>query len=330
MISRHNISNKQQKSLIALRDNNDLIVKPADKGSAIVIWPRELYLIEAYKQLNNNLLYKLITTDPLPQLITDINQFVKTIHNKQLIDYTTFKFLYIDKPTRKPTLYLLPIIHKPDVPGRPIISGCGGPTVRLSEYNDFYLKPLMNNIDSYVKDSTDFLKRIFKLNNIPNNNNILLTIDVKSLYTNIPTDDGISASINLLKEHYASHNINLHVIRDTLELVLNNNYFEFNGQYYLQTHRTAMGSPIAPSYAKIFMAALETEMLLNAPNEFIPLEWIRYIDDIFALWPHGLEFLMGFLHHINHFHPTIKFDYEYSDKSILSRHDYLLQRQTPT
>ena len=221
--SRRNISNEQQKSLVALRDNNDLIVKPADKGGAIVIWPRESYLMEAYK-LNNNLHYKLITTDPFPQLITDINQFVKTIHNKQFIDYTTFKFLYIDKPTRKPTLYLLPKIHKPDVPGRPIISGCGGPTVRLSEYNDFYLKPLMNNINSYVKDSTDFLKRIFRLNNnIPTNNNILVTIDVKSLYTNIPNEEGISASINLLKEHYASHNINLDVIHDTLELVLNNN-----------------------------------------------------------------------------------------------------------
>ena len=75
----------------------------------------------------------------------------------------------------------------------------------------------MNNINSYVKDSTDFLKRIFRLNNnIPTNNNILVTIDVKSLYTNIPNEEGISASINLLKEHNASHNINLDVIHDTI------------------------------------------------------------------------------------------------------------------
>ena len=53
-----------------------------------------------------------------------------------------------------------------------------------------------------------------------------------------------------------------------------------------------MGTPMVPSYANIFMAALETEMLLNAPNGFIPLEWIGYIDDIFAVWPHGLESLM--------------------------------------
>ena len=51
-----------------------------------MIWPRESYLIEVYKQLINNLHYKLITTDPFPQLITDINQFVKTIHNNKPID----------------------------------------------------------------------------------------------------------------------------------------------------------------------------------------------------------------------------------------------------
>ena len=76
----------KKEALVFLRENNDLIVKPADKGGAIVIWPRESYLMEAYKQLNNNLHHKLITTDQFPQLITDIKQFVKTIYNKQFID----------------------------------------------------------------------------------------------------------------------------------------------------------------------------------------------------------------------------------------------------
>ena len=64
----------------------------------------------------------------------------------------------------------------------------------------------------------------------------------------------------------------------------------FKGQYYLQTHRTTLGTPVVRSYANTFMAPLETEIFLNAHNGFIPLiEWIRYIDDIFAIWPHRLE-----------------------------------------
>ena len=50
-----------------------------------------------------------------------------------------------------------------------------------------------------------------------------------------------------------------------------------------------MGSPIAPTYANIFMAMLERKLLQKAPNNLIPIEWIRFIDDIFAIWTHGIE-----------------------------------------
>ena len=76
-------------------------------------------------------------------------------------------------------------------------------------------------------------------------------------------------------------------MQQILTLILYNNYFEFNNQYYLQTHGTAIGSPMAPSYANLFMGELEQHILQNAPGGLIPLEWIRFIDDIFAIWPHG-------------------------------------------
>ena len=77
-----------------------------------------------------------------------------------------------------------------------------------------------------------------------------------------------------------------------------------------------MGSPMAPTYANIFMAILERKLLNEAPQGLIPIEWIRFIDDIFAIWTHGIEKLQKFLSYINNFHPTIKFDYTYSYKSV--------------
>ena len=108
----------------------------------------------------------------------------------------------------------------------------------------------------------------------------------------------------------------INLMQQILTLILYNNYFEFNNQYYLQTHGTAMVSPMAPSYANLFMGELEQHMLQNAPGGLIPLEWIRFIDDIFAIWPHGTDRLVEFLTYINTSHPTIKFEYEYSHKSV--------------
>ena len=53
-----------------------------------------------------------------------------------------------------------------------------------------------------------------------------------------------------------------------------------------------MGFPMAPSYANLFMGELEQYILQDAPGGLIPLEWIRSIHDIFAIWPHGTDRLM--------------------------------------
>ena len=95
-----------------------------------------------------------------------------------------------------------------------------GPTARLSEYANHFLKPLMNHIKSYVKDSTNFLQGIISLNDKLPDNIILLTIDVKSLYTNITNDEGIKASMEVLKKHNTQNYGDINVIRQTLKLIL--------------------------------------------------------------------------------------------------------------
>ena len=104
---------------------------------------------------------------------------------------------------------------------------------------------------------------------------------------------------------------------DILSLILSKNIFTFSNEHFLQIHGTAMGSPaMAPTYANIFMAILERKLLNEAPQGLIPIEWIRFIDDMFAIWTHGIEKLQKFITYINNFHPTIKFDYTYSYKSV--------------
>ena len=96
--------------------------------------------------------------------------------------------------------YLLPKIHKrlSDIPGRPVISNCGTPTEKASEFVDFHLKPIMQNGWSCIRDSNDFIKEIKNLKNRPSkpSNSILVTADVVDLYPSIPH----GSSLNAIKE----------------------------------------------------------------------------------------------------------------------------------
>ena len=96
------------------------------------------------------------------------------------------------KATNLVKMYLLPKIHKRlyDVPGRPVISNCGTPTEKVSEFLDNQPKPPMREGMSYIKDSNDFMHKIRDLKDMPNNA-LLVTADVVGLYPSIPHDAGV-------------------------------------------------------------------------------------------------------------------------------------------
>ena len=79
----------------------------------------------------------------------------------------------------------------------------------------------------------------------------LVSLDVRSLYTNIPHKEGIEAVKQKLKKSKPS--INIKVILTFLKLILTLNNFVFNGINYLQKKGCTMGTKCAPSYANIFM-----------------------------------------------------------------------------
>ena len=68
-----------------------------------------------------------------------------------------------------------------------------------------------------------------------------------------------------------------------------------------------MGTRMAPSYANIFMGDLERTILDKVDKR--PNIWWRYIDDVFAIWPHGEECLVEF-RQINNLHSKIEFTAE--------------------
>ena len=110
------------------------------------------------------------------------------------------------------------------------------------------------------------------------------SIDVSSLYTNIPHEEGIQNVLHFLTNHEECYKhpeqSNPEILGELMNLVLKNNVFEFNDQFYLQKQGTAMGTKMAPAYANLFMGKLEEHLLHLAQNHIHT--WKRFIDEIFS------------------------------------------------
>ena len=184
-------------------------------------------------------------------------------------------YLVTEQP-RTPQLYLLPKINKKTcpVPGRPIVSANESLTERISAFGDNFLSPIVKTGHSYIRDTGDFILKLQGINNLMGNE-ILLTIDVSALYTNIPNDEDTMAVLRTLRTTIPSDTqpSNLSLV----ELSLNN--FQFDGKNYLQISGTAMGTRVAPSHANIFMSNFEEKYVYT--YDLQPGAWYRYIDDIF-------------------------------------------------
>ncbi len=299
--------------------NQKYVIKPADKGGAIVIWSTTDYEKEALSQLNDNKYYEYVpanSTTVISTQTTKITKYVKDLFKFGDIDYKTLQYLLPPTPPRTPIFYLLPKIHKPGNPGRPIISGCDSPTDRLSSFINSHIKPLCSSLPSYIKDTNNFLQTIFNIHTPLPPNTIIATIDVKSLYTNILHNEAINAILEALDTTHGRMWPLRKVIHQFLEYILKENYFAFKDKLYLQKHGTAMSTKMAPSFANIFMGALEQSLLSSTPNHLVPLLWKRFIDDIFLIWTHGEQSFHSFVQHLNSFHPTIKFEVTHSTKSV--------------
>ena len=211
-----------------------------------------------------------------------VKQLITDLYNGDHIDDMTKKWLcQTPNPPRIPEFYTLTKIHKPSPVGRPIVSGCDGPTEKLSSFVDKLLQPIAQQQKSYLKDTTDFVNFI-ENTKVPAEV-ILVSMDVTSLYTNIPQEEGIDTVCRAYEIFYRNEPpIPTQLLKRALRLILQENSFQFNGKNCLQTHGTAMGTKMAVAFSNIFMNKVEMEIL--SQSLFKPLVWKRYIDDIFLLW----------------------------------------------
>ena len=99
----------ERDALHSLMSDDQLIIKPAYKGSAVVVWSKHDYLVEAKSQLENIKVYEKWSSNSLQKVNTET--LLRDMLNRKKIDEKIIDSLLIKRP-RLGTFYLLPKIHK--------------------------------------------------------------------------------------------------------------------------------------------------------------------------------------------------------------------------
>jgi len=302
-----NLLKAERSALRELKSNKSLVIKKADKGAAVVLLDRQDYCKEAQRQLLNKIHYKSIEAPIFPKYCKKYNSILQEMFLEGLITKKEWNYLVADPKAKERTFYLLPKIHKDKSkwidnipPGRPIVSDINSESYRIACFIDFHLTPFSTSHPSYVKNTFHFLERLRETCIGPKD--LLISLDVDSLYTNIDSEFGLSAIQDAFKTN--PNRIHKHILQ-LLKLCLEGNDFSFDGQYFLQIHGTAMGRVFAPKYADIVMAAFERTALAKCDKK--PSLYLRYLDDIFIIWPHPRQEFDTFFNIFNSQHERIKF-----------------------
>ena len=124
---------------------------------------------------------------------------------------------------------------------------------------------IVKSLPSYIKDSNHALE-IFRTFNFSGENKIIFTMDITSLYTVIPNNEGLHALKYFLKQHLIQKPRSETLLR-LAELVLTFNCFSFRDNYYKQMNGVAMGTKMGPSYANLFVGCIKIIFSLITTDE---------------------------------------------------------------
>ena len=338
--NKSNLTKDQWNSILKLQNNKDIIIKEADKGGSVVIMNTTHYCKMIFDNLNDKKTYKEVANKCDKKVMTRIADFTKkykdVLTKKEASYLTNFNF-------KTSNFYGLPKIHKSkliseaigvqndeyievlepiDLKVRPIVAGPMCPTRPLSALIDILLKPFVTHINSYIRENLDFLKKCSRVNN---ENTILVTFDVTSLYTNIPHDYGLQAIAYWIELYPDSLNLRFSkdFVLEGIKIILENNNCFFNNKYYNQIKGTAMGTIFAPTYATLTIGYFEIKFDQicelkwgKDTRDFIYKNWSRFLEDCETPLDKTKVKPEELLETLNSIHRNIQFTMEYSDVAI--------------
>lgn len=313
------IKNVRQKDRIAnnyrdakrfLKENNNLLVLNSDKGNNTVILEKTEYETKMSELVNDAQTYSKLPRDPTSKIQTKNNALIKKLQENNILDNDTSKSLKIYNAIC-PKIYGLPKIHKENRPLRPIVSCINSPTYKLSKYLNCILKSLIPTFKFNVKNSFEVADRL--KNTVLPENYTLVSLDVKSLFTNIPKDLVIHIINSSWPNIESVTPIEQQTFVELITFLFDSSYFSYKSNFYKQEFGVPMGDPISPILANMVMNYIAVEVVKKLNFE-LPFLFI-YVDDTLTALPN--DDINTVLNIFNSINPSLSFTIEKEkDKAI--------------
>ncbi|KAL9962577.1 hypothetical protein ACROYT_G031688 [Oculina patagonica] len=317
-----NITKEIRDGLKSLKEDDSIMILPADKGRASVVLDTETYRTKMSTLIENGP-YQLLNKDPTDRLTRKLTEKLLTLKRSGDLSEAVYNKI---RPRHKqpPRIYGLPKIHKADVPLRPIVSCVNTFAYDLSAYLANILSPLTGNSDFAVTNSAHFVSTINSETIL--DNEIMVSFDVESLFTNVPIDGAVQAALRKLENDPSLADrttLTPAQIADLLNFVLRSTYFQYNGSIYEQQEGAAMGSPVSAVVANLYMESFEEQAITS--SSYKPKIWKRYVDDTFTILDRGR--VDSFLQHLNNQQPSIRFTMETENDCKIAFLDTTVSRE---
>ena len=245
---------KHRKIVLELSKNENIVILKQDKGRGVVVIGKHKYIEKCMSFLTTKQ-FKQVDSDPTKTLESKVQRSLRKLKSK-LSPYE-YKKLY---PTgSSPGKFYgtakwhnLPANGKIyGLPIRPIVSNINTATYQLAKHLSKVLSPLRES-EQNIKSTNDFIQQIEK-ESIPVGYE-MVSFDVKSLSTNVPLDQIIDIILRRIYDHKElDTSITKSEMKEMFTLCTKNVHFTYNRKIFVQTDGVAMGSPLGPVLADIFM-----------------------------------------------------------------------------
>jgi len=318
-----NMCKEELRALAALKHDKSITIVPADKGKATVVLDSDEYARKLAAVLDDHAFAR------LPGSTSTRNPYSKIEKETRALLKGTGVQVRVDDWCKPPHIYGLPKIHKKDAPLRPIVA-CAGSTLHpLAKWLARTLRPVERDLTHTVANNEDLIARMKKT---PiDSRTRLCSFDVAALFPSVPLVDALDALHARIAHVQARsddipHELDPSLLVRLVRHCVENTVFTHDDKWYKQVRGLAMGSPLSPLLANVYMHFFECALLRDAPKK--PVAWWRYVDDVLIVWDGTDDELKSFYELANARDPHIKFTVEHEHEARLPFLDVLIERES--